>query len=82
MKSLISDSDRHARSTTTPEGTDSAADSGEELWRDKLPADAMTTPITYEAGGRQFLVIVSGGHVKVHAVRGDSVIAYALPAEN
>lgn len=54
-------------------------DSGEELWRDKLPATTLTTPMTYFAGGRQFVVIVSGGHSSVPSVKGDYVIAYALP---
>ncbi|MBT7953328.1 MAG: pyrroloquinoline quinone-dependent dehydrogenase [Gammaproteobacteria bacterium] len=52
---------------------------GEELWRDKLPATTMTTPITYEANGRQYVVVVSGGHGEVPSVRGDYVSAYALP---
>ena len=51
----------------------------EELWRDKLPATTMTTPITYEVGGRQYVVVVSGGHAEVPSVRGDYVSAYALP---
>ena len=54
-------------------------DTGEELWREKLPATTMTTPITYEAGGRQYVVVVSGGHAEVPSVRGDYVSAYALP---
>lgn len=54
-------------------------ETGEELWRDKLPATTMTTPITYEVGGRQYVVVVSGGHAEVPSVRGDYVSAYALP---
>jgi len=52
---------------------------GEELWREKLPATTLTTPITYQAHGRQFVVVVSGGHGQISSVRGDYIIAYALP---
>lgn len=54
-------------------------ETGEELWRDKLPATTMTTPITYAVNGRQYIVIVSGGHGEVPSDRGDYVSAYALP---
>jgi len=52
---------------------------GEELWRVKLPAVTLTTPITYQVGGRQYIVIVSGGHNRIPGARGDYVVAYALP---
>ena len=52
---------------------------GEELWSDKLPADAQATPMTYEAGGRQYIVIAAGGHAQLHNHRGDYLIGYALP---
>jgi quinoprotein glucose dehydrogenase len=56
------------------------AASGEELWRARLPAGAQATPMTYEAAdGRQFLVVVAGGHGSTGTKPGDSVIAYALP---
>lgn len=51
---------------------------GKEIWSAKLPADAQATPMTYEAGGRQFVVIAAGGHAQMHNHRGDFVIAYAL----
>jgi quinoprotein glucose dehydrogenase len=35
--------------------------------------------MSYEAGGRQFVVIAAGGHAKVGTTRGDYVIAFALP---
>jgi len=54
-------------------------DTGDELWREKLPATTMTTPITYDVGGRQYVVVVSGGHAEVPSVRGDYVSAFALP---
>ena len=36
-------------------------DTGEELWTDMMPTSAMATPMTYEADGRQFVVIAAGG---------------------
>jgi quinoprotein glucose dehydrogenase len=53
---------------------------GRTLWSDVLPAGGQATPMTYEAGGRQFLVIMAGGHHFMQTQVGDEVIAYALPA--
>ena len=36
-------------------------DSGKELWTAPLPAGGTATPMTYEPGGRQFVVIAAGG---------------------
>jgi quinoprotein glucose dehydrogenase len=54
-------------------------ETGEELWKDRLPAGGNATPMTYESNGRQFVVIAAGGHGKLGTRRGDSVVAYALP---
>jgi len=51
---------------------------GTKLWEGALPAFAMATPMTYEAGGRQFVVVAAGGHAALGGF-GDSVIAFALP---
>ncbi|MFL5296152.1 MAG: pyrroloquinoline quinone-dependent dehydrogenase [Phenylobacterium sp.] len=57
----------------------SAAD-GKLLWSGALPASAHATPITYEAGGKQYVVIAAGGSAKVDQERqDDAVVAYALP---
>jgi quinoprotein glucose dehydrogenase len=55
--------------------------SGEELWQDRLPAGAQATPITYRsaASGRQFVLVVAGGHGSLGTKQGDSIVAYALP---
>lgn len=53
-------------------------DSGKRLWEVKLPAGGQATPMTYLAGGRQFVVIAAGGY-KQDSARGDYLIAYALP---
>ena len=52
-------------------------DSGKELWKTGLPAGGRATPMTYEAGGRQFVVIAAGGGNEFGY--GDAITAYALP---
>ena len=53
---------------------------GAKLWQDRLPAGGQATPMTYEgADGRQYLVVVAGGHGSTGTKPGDYVIAYALP---
>ncbi len=54
-------------------------ETGEMLWRDDLPAGGQATPMTYEAGGRQFVVMITGHHMWFGSPAGDEVIAYALP---
>ena len=56
------------------------ARTGRELWRGRLPAGGQATPMTYVWKGRQYVVIASGGHSKSNTKRGDSVVAFALPA--
>ena len=54
--------------------------SGRELWKGRLPAGGQATPMTYAlADGRQFVVIVAGGHGSIGTKPGDYVIAYSLP---
>ncbi len=52
---------------------------GETLWSDVLPAGGQATPMTYSANGKQYLVIMAGGHHFMRTAPGDYVIAYALP---
>ena len=65
---------------------------GETVWaasrqgcfRSSLPAriaaSAHATPMTYEIGGKQYVVIAAGGSAKVEEERqSDAVVAYALP---
>ena len=53
---------------------------GRQLWQARLPAGGQSTPMTYAvADGRQFVVIVAGGHGTVGTKPGDYVMAYALP---
>jgi quinoprotein glucose dehydrogenase len=57
-----------------------AVETGEELWRGRLPAGGQATPMTYRVGGRQYVVIAAGGHGGAGTTRGDYVVAFALPA--
>src|SRR6516225_6815038 len=52
---------------------------GRELWQASLPAGGQATPMTYVAGGRQFVVIAAGGHARMGSKFGDAVVAFALP---
>ncbi|MFC3715328.1 membrane-bound PQQ-dependent dehydrogenase, glucose/quinate/shikimate family [Luteimonas soli] len=54
-------------------------DTGETVWQDVLPAGGQANPMVYEAGGREYLVIMAGGHHFMETPGGDYVIAYALP---
>lgn len=54
--------------------------SGRQLWESRLPAGGQATPMTYTgADGRQYLLVIAGGHGSTHTKAGDYVIAYALP---
>jgi quinoprotein glucose dehydrogenase len=52
-------------------------ETGRELWRGPLPAGARATPMTYQIGNRQFVVICVGGSEDWG--QGDYVVAFALP---
>ncbi len=52
---------------------------GETLWQDTLPAGGQATPMTYEHQGKQYVVIMAGGHHFMNTPIGDALIAYALP---
>jgi quinoprotein glucose dehydrogenase len=53
---------------------------GRTVWQDKLPGGGQATPMTYEMGGRQYVVIMAGGHHFMETPVSDALIAYALPA--
>jgi len=53
---------------------------GRQLWQARLPAGGQSTPMSFAAAdGRQFVVIVAGGHGSINTKAGDYVVAYALP---
>jgi quinoprotein glucose dehydrogenase len=54
-------------------------ETGKEVWKGELPASAQAAPMTYEFGGKQYVVICAGGHGKLGTQRGDAVVAFALP---
>ncbi|OIN60564.1 outer membrane protein assembly factor BamB family protein [Arsenicibacter rosenii] len=51
---------------------------GRLLWETKLPAAAFATPITYQIGGKQYVVIACGGQ-KLGTPKGNQYVAFALP---
>ena len=55
---------------------------GELLWETLLPYSGNATPITYQAGGRQFVVIAAGGgrnRPGTPQISGGTYVAFALP---
>lgn len=69
----------------TPDRTLRAFDveTGRVLWEGALPTDALSTPMTYRADGRQYVVVAAGGHDRLRALSGaplgDHLVAFALP---
>jgi quinoprotein glucose dehydrogenase len=57
------------------------AETGEELWRGRLPYSAHATPVTYRIRpeGKQYVVIAAGGHKLLGTEIGDALVAFALP---
>jgi quinoprotein glucose dehydrogenase len=53
-------------------------DSGEELWKYKLPAGGYATPSIYEIDNKQYIVIACGGG-KMGTKPGDYYISFGLP---
>lgn len=51
---------------------------GTQLWESRLPAGGQSTPMSYMADGRQFVVTAAGGHGSFGTKAGDYVEAYAL----
>lgn len=54
-------------------------ETGEELWKGRLPAGGQATPMSYQWNGRQYVVIAAGGHSKSARAIGDYIVAFALP---
>jgi len=53
---------------------------GQLLWQTTLPFSGNATPITYEAGGRQYVVIyATGGKAGSRGPSGGAYVAFALP---
>ena len=54
-------------------------DSGAELWSAKLPFGGFAPPATYQAHGKQYVVIAATGGGKLGGPTGDAYVAFALP---
>lgn len=54
-------------------------ETGKTVWQDTLPAGGQATPMTYEQNGRQYIVLMAGGHHFMETPVGDELIAWALP---
>ena len=55
---------------------------GRVLWEYQLPAGGYATPSVYMVDGRQYVAIAAGGSGKNATKSGDSIIAFALPADD
>jgi quinoprotein glucose dehydrogenase len=54
---------------------------GKILWQQVLPAGGQATPMVYEQNGREYVVLMTGGHHFMKTPIGDQVIAWALPTK-
>jgi len=66
--------------TTDPHIRAFDVETGRELWRADLPTSGHATPMTYQANGKQYLVIAAGGHQAIRETTlGDALVAFTLP---
>ena len=58
--------------------------SGEKLWQYRLPAGGQATPMSYvsDKTGKQYVVIMAGGHGSLGTKMGDSLMAFALAEDH
>tara|TARA_R110000868_G_scaffold112541_5_gene303070 strand:- start:1262 stop:3217 length:1956 start_codon:yes stop_codon:yes gene_type:complete len=56
-----------------------STETGEELWKGRLPAGGQATPMSYVWQGKQYVVIAAGGNARLGTKLGDEVVAYRLP---
>ena len=54
---------------------------GETVWQDNLPTSAQANPMVYEQDGKEYLVIMAGGHHFMETPISDALVTYALPVE-
>ena len=54
---------------------------GKLLWEGALPFAGTATPITYAAGGRQFVVIATSGARDAKGPKGSAYVAFAIPGQ-
>ncbi|MGH0031094.1 MAG: pyrroloquinoline quinone-dependent dehydrogenase [Myxococcota bacterium] len=58
-------------------------ETGEELWKGRLPAGGQATPMSYrvafqDGSARQYVVIAAGGHARAGTTLGDHLVAFAI----
>jgi len=54
---------------------------GKEVWKARLPAGGQATPMSYvsDKTGKQYIVVMAGGHGSLGTKMGDEMVAFALP---
>ncbi len=52
---------------------------GKKLWEARLPAGGQATPMTYEINGKQYVVIMAGGHGSFGTKMGEWPMLYLMP---
>lgn len=55
---------------------------GDKLSEARLHAGGQATRMTYEINGKQYVVIMMGGHGSFGTKKGDYLVAYTLPDKN
>ncbi len=56
-----------------------ATETGEEIWKGRLPTTAHGLPVTYQlANGDQYVVVAAGGHAALGTPPGDYLVAFKL----
>jgi len=61
-------------------------ETGEELWKGRLPAGGQATPMSYrvefeDGRVRQYVLIAAGGHARAGTKLGDHLVAFALDGD-
>ena len=56
-------------------------ETGEELWKGRLPTGGQANPMTYALNGRQYVVIAAGGHGALGIPTGDTLMAFSIPED-
>ena len=54
-------------------------ETGETVWTDVLPGGGQANVMTYSQDGRQYVVVMAGGHHFMKTPVSDAIVAYALP---
>jgi quinoprotein glucose dehydrogenase len=54
-------------------------ETGEELWRARLPAGGQATPISYAVDGRQYIALLAGGDYRLETPLGGELLVFSLP---